>query len=378
MTKTVLLTIGRLPKALDIARGFAGAGWRVIVADPFRWHLTRVSNAIAKCYAITSPVTDRARYLSDIRAVIDSERVELVVPVSEETMYVAALRDVLAPGVSIFTMPQDLVLELYNKRTFANKAHALGLDAPKTCALGDPGAGAIAASGDYVIKPECSCSGRGVRFFTRNTPLPATQADEPEIAQQRIAGDLYSTFSIAHRGEARVTVVYRAAVMSGTVAVCFERVPDMPAIAAWVDAFVAATTYTGFVSFDMIVDAEGRAYAIECNPRATSGAHFVTPEFLIAAILDQPTDAPAFRKTLFMQQFYPCLTETQTSLFDPPRFKANLRHLISAQDVSWARRDPLPFLLMPATASQILWRSIVKKQSFGEASTFDISWRPAR
>ncbi|MGQ0455659.1 MAG: ATP-grasp domain-containing protein [Hyphomicrobium sp.] len=376
MSKTVLLTIGRLPKALDIARTFDSAGWRVIVADPFRWHLTRSSNAVAKTYAVTAPAENRALYLSDIRAIVDRERVSLIVPISEETMYVTALRDVLSPGVELFAMPQANVLELHNKRTFIDTAKTIGLNVPRTFALGEPQAGLIAASSDYIVKPENSCSGRGVRFFARNTPLPSTSPDEPEIAQQRIEGPLYSTVSVVHRGAPRVTVVYRAAVMSGTVAVCFERVPDVPAVEAWVATFAKATSWTGFIAFDMIVDSEGRAFAIECNPRATSGVHFVNPNFLAAAILDEPTSAPPFRDELFMQQFYPCLTETQKSLFDWPLFKANLRHLTSAKDVTWALRDPLPFLLMPATASQIIWRSIVKKQSFGEASTFDISWRP--
>lgn len=376
MTKTVLLTIGRLPKALDLARSFAAAGYRVVVADPFRWHLTRVSRTVVKNYQVTAPATDRRQYLADVREIVDRERVDLVVPVSEETMYVTALRDVMTPHVELFAMPHNAVVDLHNKRAFIEKAAALGLATPATQPLGDPAAGAIAASGDYVIKPVFSCSGRGVRFFYRNTPLPAATSGESEIVQQRIAGELYSTFSIAQRGNVRLTAVYRGAVMSGTVAVCFERVDGMSAIETWVKTFVETTGHTGFIAFDMIVDAAGRAFAIECNPRATSGIHFVNPDFLAAAILDHPTSAAPLRDAMFMQQFYPCLTETQKSLLDPKRFKSNFRHLVAARDVTWTLRDPLPFMLMPATASQIIWRSIVRKESFGEASTFDISWRP--
>jgi hypothetical protein len=374
MTKTVLLTIGRLPKALDLARSFDAAGWRVIVADPFRWHLTRVSRCVSRSYATPPPADNAGAYLADLRAIVDKERVDLVLPVSEETMYVAALREVLAPNVALFTMPQDVVLALHNKQTFIEKARAFGLDSPPTAPLGDPSAGSIAARSDYVVKPEFSCSGRGVRYFSRNTPLPAV-AREPEIVQERISGDIYSTFSIAHGGAAAITVVYRAAVMSGTVAVCFERV-EAPAVAAWADFFVRQSNYTGFISFDMIVDAAGRAYAIECNPRATSGLHFLSRDALAAIVLQTPTDAEPLRDERVMQQFFPCLTETQNSIFDPPRFKKNLRRLATATDVTWSLSDPLPFLLMPATASQIIWRAIKRKESFGEASTHDISWRP--
>jgi hypothetical protein len=43
---TVLLTNGRLPKAMDIARALHRAGCRVGIADPFRMHLTKVSNCV--------------------------------------------------------------------------------------------------------------------------------------------------------------------------------------------------------------------------------------------------------------------------------------------------------------------------------------------
>ena len=55
MSGTVLITLGRLPKAHDLARGFKRLGYRVIVAEPFRWHLMGVSNVIARRYTVTAP-----------------------------------------------------------------------------------------------------------------------------------------------------------------------------------------------------------------------------------------------------------------------------------------------------------------------------------
>ena len=56
---TVLLTLGRLPKALEVARALRGAGCRVIVAEPFRRHLTGASRAVARSVVVPSPVADR-------------------------------------------------------------------------------------------------------------------------------------------------------------------------------------------------------------------------------------------------------------------------------------------------------------------------------
>jgi hypothetical protein len=55
MTKTVLITIGRFPKALDVARALKMAEFRVIVADPLRHHLCRAWRSVDKSIAVTPP-----------------------------------------------------------------------------------------------------------------------------------------------------------------------------------------------------------------------------------------------------------------------------------------------------------------------------------
>ena len=128
------------------------------------------------------------------------------------------------------------------------------------------------------------------------------------------------------------TVVYRGAVMQGTVAVCFERIDPSPAVLDWVSQFVSHTRFDGFVSFDLIVDASGAVFGIECNPRATSGIHFVAPQDLAQAVLDPSFSGPMqFRPERLQQQFYPCLTETQKSMFSRS-FMRNLRCLRTARD----------------------------------------------
>lgn len=351
-----------------------------MVADPFRWHLSRVSNTVGKSIQVRAPADGPDAYLAAILDVVSRERVTLVVPVSEETMSIAGLRAALPSGVSLYAMPQETVLRLHDKHAFNSWAAELGLAVPETYALDDPRAAALSKAKDVVVKPVHSCSGRGVIFYRAGETLAPPAPDEAQIVQQKISGDLYSTFSVATHGRVLVTVVYRAAVLSGTVAVCFERVDGVMPVTDWVETFTRKINYSGFISFDFILDAAGRAFAIECNPRVTSGVHFVHPDDLAKSITDPAhVTKVRFRDHRLMQQFYPCLTETQLSFFDWPRFKSNLSHLTSARDVTWDPRDPLPLLTLPLTASQILIRSIRKKQSFGEASTFDINWRePAR
>ncbi|WP_431270236.1 ATP-grasp domain-containing protein [Dankookia sp. P2] len=279
---TVLLTLGRLPKALDIARSFAAAGWRVVVAEPHRRHLSGASRSVARSLPVTPPAEDAAAYLRDLSRVVEAEGVSLVVPVSEEAMHVAFLRPLLPAGVRLLSMPPDLVLRLHDKHGFAVAAGEAGLTVPETFALDDPAARVLADTTEVIVKPVHSCSGRGVRRLPCGTPLPPP---EPAVVQRLVAGEEHSSCTLAHDGRVQGTAVYRGTLMSGSVAVGFERI-DHPAVEAWIARFVAATRWTGFIAFDFIVDAAGTPWGIECNPRTTSGLHFFAEADLASAILD--------------------------------------------------------------------------------------------
>jgi hypothetical protein len=368
----VLLTLGRLPKALDLARAFAAHGWRVIVAEPYRWHLCRMSRSVERCYAVPAPATDAGAYRAALAGIVSREQVRLVVPVSEEVLHVAPLA---ADGVPVYGMPVELLLKLHSKREFAGFACSLGLSAPETHPAGSAGAEVLLAGTDCVLKPVRSCSGRGMTYLAAGTPIPELpQPPEPMVMQRRVHGVLLSSFSIAREGNVITTVVYRGTLMAGTVAVAFERVDGHEAIAGWVRAFVARTGYTGFVSFDFIVDADGVPWAIECNPRVTSGIHFLRDEDLAPVILDLPGAAPPrLRAARRLQQFFPALTETQGS-FGKPGFHANLGILRSSRDVTWAVNDPLPLVTMPLTSLSILVRAAREGRSLGEVATSDLAF----
>jgi len=222
---------------------------------------------------LTLGAEDKQAYLADLRRIIADEKIDLVVPVSEETMHVAFLRESLPATTRLFTMPPANLLRLHNKHGFAQQAAIWGLTVPETYALGDPSAQALAQSGPVVIKPVHSCSGRGVRLLPASATLPMPEPTIPAIVQRCVIGAEYSSCSIAHDGRVASTVIYRAAQKSGSVAVAFERV-EHPAIADWITGFIAAANWTGFIAFDIMLDEAGQPWGIECNPRTTSGLHF--------------------------------------------------------------------------------------------------------
>jgi hypothetical protein len=373
--RTVLLTLGRLPKALDLARGFAAIGWRVIVAEPFARHICGSSRSVAKSIRVPAPADGKAAYLQALAEIVRTEAVDLVLPVSEETMHVAHLPPLLPPGVRVLTMPPGILLRLHHKGGFCDFAAAHGLDVPESIPLGDPRAAALAATGRVVVKPVHGCSGRGVLRLPEGAMLPAADPAVPALVQRFVPGQEFSTCTLAHRGRVLGTSIYRGLLMSGSVAVAFERVAH-PAIEDWVRRFTEASGWSGFLAFDIIVDAEGRPWGLECNPRTTSGLHFFEPADIARAILD-PENAPPprHRPETRLQQFWSCLTETQLSLFQRGgAFRANARTLLATRDVCWQARDPWPLLAMPWTTWPIIRMAAQRRVPFGEVATLDVGW----
>jgi hypothetical protein len=364
------LTLGRLPKALDLARGFAEEGWRVVVAEPFARHLCGASRAVARSVQVPPPAAGKRAYLEALARVAAEEHAELVIPVSEEATHVAHLS---LPGTRVLSMPPDRVLALHHKGRFVEAMRALDIPVPETAPLGSDAALRLAASGRVVVKPVHSCSGRGVRVVEPGTPLPADAT--PAVVQRFIAGEEFSSCTLADHGRVLGSAIYRGVQFGGTVAVAFERVGH-PAIESWIARAVEGLRWTGFLSFDLRVDADGQPYGIECNPRTTSGLHFLEPRDVARAIIAPDTAPPVrFRPVTRLQQFWSCLTETQLSLFRRNGgFGRNLRNLLTTPDATWRARDPWPLLSMPYTAWPIMRMAAQRRVPFGEVATLDLGW----
>ncbi|MEO0996636.1 MAG: hypothetical protein AAFX58_03865, partial [Pseudomonadota bacterium] len=174
---TVLLTLGRLPVALDLARSFKRAGWRVLAADPLRMTMAHASRAVDRTFRVPPPASDPAGFAGALGRIARRESVSLIVPVSEECLHVAALS---APGRGnppVFGPPAPDLEALHDKYRFAVTARAAGLAVPDTCLPGGAAAAALAERGPVVVKPRHGSAGRGIRYYPAGAMPAASDGD---------------------------------------------------------------------------------------------------------------------------------------------------------------------------------------------------------
>src|ERR1700759_5172279 len=131
-SRTVLITGGKMTKALQLARSFHRAGHRVILAETAKYRLTghRFSRAVDAFYCIPEP-TD-PDYDDALYELVRYEAVDNFIPVSSPTASVhdARARYALESICEVMHATEDVVRILDDKAEFSKAAFALGLRVP--------------------------------------------------------------------------------------------------------------------------------------------------------------------------------------------------------------------------------------------------------
>ncbi|GAA3406389.1 ATP-grasp domain-containing protein [Paenibacillus hodogayensis] len=413
----VLLTGGRAPVALELARLLAAAGCEVHVAESLHYHLCRVSKAVTRSHAVPSPAADAEGFVAALERIVRREQIDWLIPTCEELFYVASGLPRLSQVCRVLAAPIEQLVRLHSKHAFIRRVEELGFPVPRTRLLASPsewrqlthlwtasGSGAEKAADLWpegcVLKPEFSRSGSKVRFVGRpsaagrarkaggppgqrtertHTGLPVLDEDRyPWVAQQYIAGRGLCTYSIVHEGKLTAYAAYAVEYSLPSGACVYFESLNHPALKHWVERFAALEKFTGQLAFDFIETAGGELYPIECNPRATSGIHlFGSQDGLAAALLDPQSlgdtiaePHPGARRMLAL----PMLAASRKGSATAGGLGAWLRKFATANDAVYRRDDPRPFweqLLLLNELRRIAARS---GRTLLEASTCDIEW----
>ena len=375
MDRTALLTVGRFPKALTLARSLHRHGVRVLVADPLERQLCSVSRSVSKNYQVTAPNNDIRAWETDILDIIDEEQVTDLIPVSEEVCHVANLAPKLPEHVRYVGPSTSWIRKWHDKLAFVSHAIDRGVTAPSVFTTADPEARGLVSRTECVLKPRRGCSGTDVSFIPPGSKLPPPSNDL--LVQRKVEGTHLCTLSWVASGRVMATASYRGTTHSGTVAVGFKSAPTPFSVQQWIEQFVSDTDTTGFISFDFILDRCGIPWGIECNPRASSGIHFFKEAWLGPAVMGETsTPASIIPAGKRAQWSYSTLTEAYKFLLQMriPELLRCCRDLLASRDVVWSWQDPLPFLLMTPLCWEFIWKSVRERIPIGDASQYDIAW----
>jgi hypothetical protein len=353
--KTILISGGKMTKALQLARSFHSAGHRVVLVESAKYRFTghRFSRAVDAFHCVPEPTA--AGYAEALLDVVRRERVDVFVPVSSPaaSFYDARARKLLDDVCDVLHVDVETVQMLDDKAKFSRTAASLGLRVPDFHRITDAREVLdfdFPAGRSYILKRIAyNPVGRmDLTPLTRDTPernaefvrsLSISPAD-PWILQEFVTGQEYCTHGTVRSGRLQVY----GCCESSAFQINYAQV-EKPEIRSWVEAFVGMLDLTGQVSFDFIEADDGHAYAIECNPRTHSAiTMFYDHPQVAAAYLEDGhpviTPRPRARPTYWIyHELWRLLTQSG-------RRRSRLATILRGKDAIFTWWDPVPYLMV--------------------------------
>jgi predicted ATP-grasp superfamily ATP-dependent carboligase len=297
MAQTVLITGTRAPAAIDLARSFAREGWRVHGADRLAWPIARLSSAFSAQHRLPSANADHRAFADRLIAIVERERVDLLVPTCEEAFFIARHKDRIERHCRVAVSDFDTMRRLHDKTGLPALVDGLGVEAPEThraqsrseleAALERLGAG-------VVLKPAFSRFGSRTLIRPSAAQIAAVHPtpEDPWACQRFIDGDEVCIYAVARAGTLTAFSAYRPQYRVGKGSSIMFAPATLPKLQAFARALAARNGLEGQFAFDMMLARDGRWFALECNPRATSGVHMFRPNDRLATAFSGDTMIP--------------------------------------------------------------------------------------
>jgi predicted ATP-grasp superfamily ATP-dependent carboligase len=360
--QTILISGGKMTKALQLARSFHKAGHRVILVETHKYWLTghRYSWAVDRFYTVPNPQTEE--YPQALLKIVQQEKVNIYVPVCSPvaSYYDAEVKRVLSPHCTVMHVDVETLQRLDDKYEFAAASEALGLRVPKSYRITNPQQvidfDFSDAQRPYIIKSipydsirrldltKLPCATEAeTAAFVKSLPISESK---PWIMQEYIPGQEYCTHSTIRDGHLQLHCCCK----SSAFQVNYQNV-DRPDIENWIRQFAKSLNLTGQVSFDFIEAADdGEIYAIECNPRTHSAITVFYNHPDVAKAYLEPDPLPQTVQPLASSRptywIYHEIWRLVTHLWSPKQVYERLQIIAQGKDAIFEWDDPLPFLMV--------------------------------
>ena len=360
-SKKVLITGGKMTKALQLARLFNQAGHEVTLVETDKYWLSghRFSFAVKNFYTVPAPEKDTPGYCQGLLDIVKRENIDLVIPVSSPvaSYYDSVAKTKLQDYCEVLHFDPEVTKMLDDKYSLCQKALELGLSAPKSFTITNPQQVLdfdFASDGNkYILKSIqydsvtrldlTQLPFEGMENYVRSLPI---SENRPWTMQQFITGQEYCTHSTVRNGKIRLHCCSK----SSPFQVNYEHV-DNPQIFAWVKEFVSKLNLSGQISFDFIQTEDGTVYPIECNPRTHSAiTMFYNHPGVANAYLtdgeneDEAPITPLSNSRPTYWTYHELWRLTGIRSFED--LQAWIKKVTQGTDAIFQLNDPLPFLMV--------------------------------
>ena len=317
---TVLVTDGHLRPSLAVVRSLGRAGYRVCVCAATKRSLAGASRHVFEQAVVPGALAEPERYADAVAELVRRWSVDLLFPMSEESMLALLPASPRMPGVRIPFASLHAFCRASDKEAVMTLASSLGIAVPEQRKIDSArrlrGLDVSMLGFPLVLKPARSVAGEGadrvkmgvtyaddVASLERQVrAMPATAF--PLLLQRRIEGPGVGIFLIVWKGRLLAQFSHRRIrekPPSGGVSVCAESIAMDDAALAQSRALLEALHWSGPAMVEFKQDrATGRRYLMEINGRfwgslqlaVDAGVDF--PALLAAAALGEPP-APVTR-----------------------------------------------------------------------------------
>lgn len=284
----VLITDGENRSALAATRSLGRCGYRVIVSANRIPCLSSVSRFCARGVQAPDPMGACSQYIETVQRIVDSENIDLMVPMTEQSIYlINRARTVLPHTLCIACADQEAMDAVSDKSRLIRLAEALNIPTPRTIHLAD--ADALDRHIEFidrypvVVKPSHSkiitnngiVSGT-VRYAANPKELRGLYASDralryPSMIQELITGPGTGLFTLFDKDRHRVLFSHRRILEkppAGGVSVVSESVALDPEMVEAARRLLSSVGWQGVAMVEFKRDInDGKAKLMEINGR---------------------------------------------------------------------------------------------------------------
>lgn len=384
--RRILVTNGRYPITLDLMRNLSACGHKIYLAESRAINLSRYSNVVEKHFVVPSPRFEADEHIAALVEIITREKIDLFIPIWEDIFLISKHLDKFPTSCQVFCKDYPLLLQLHNKGSFIELLEKLNIPTPKTQTITDKSQLEKIQLPAYVLKPCYSRASLRVYLVNAENPVPDIEPElsKPWVAQEWLAGKNYCSFSICFEGKVMAHSAYPMDFVkkkkkghSSTVGgYCLSfRAIHHEKIFLWIKNFVDKIHFTGHIAFDFIEMPDGRLYAIECNPRTTSGICLFSKEDRIdMAYKGENPDLIVPKLGTNKQIALPNVCLGWKMALHCKKFPLYLYNVLVSKDVIFNWKDIKPFLMQPVVWINHAFLSFRLRKRIVEAFTHDLDF----